>query len=176
VGLPPFLWSFPPTAAFKSFPAPDCWACAAAPAGWHVCLQFTWEVGLPHSPVEFSSFHYSHKLSHSWLLGTHHCSHPLFYGLAQLAYLQFWDGFPSPPLWHSGHPTLFAMCLYCSYCLLVSFSFFPGWGLVCPVGYADLAQGCLWKYCVLLSSPCPCLPKPSGTGIWHPGGPPGFSI
>jgi hypothetical protein len=23
------------------------------------------------------------------------------------------------------------------------FSFFPGWGLVCPGGYADLAQGCL---------------------------------
>jgi hypothetical protein len=26
------LWSFPPTAAFTSFPAPDCWACATAPA------------------------------------------------------------------------------------------------------------------------------------------------
>jgi hypothetical protein len=44
-------------------------------------------------------------------------------------------------------PTLFAMCLYCSYCLLLSFSFFHGWGLVHPGGYADLAQGCLWEYC-----------------------------
>jgi hypothetical protein len=43
-------------------------------------------------------------------------------------------------------PTLFAMFLYCSYCLLLSFSFFPGWGSVCPGGYADLAQGCLWEY------------------------------
>jgi hypothetical protein len=31
-----------------------------------------------------------------------------------------------PPLWHSECPTLFAMCLFCSYCLLLSFSFFPG--------------------------------------------------
>jgi hypothetical protein len=26
----------------------------------------------------------------------------------------------------------------------IFFSFFPGWGSVCPGGYADLAQGCLW--------------------------------
>jgi hypothetical protein len=44
--FPPLLWSFPPTAAFKSFPAPACWVCAA-PAGPRVCLQLTWEVGLP---------------------------------------------------------------------------------------------------------------------------------
>jgi hypothetical protein len=25
VGSPPLLWSFPPTTAFTSFPAPDCW-------------------------------------------------------------------------------------------------------------------------------------------------------
>jgi hypothetical protein len=44
------------------------------------------------------------------------------------------------------HPTLFPACLYCSYCLLVSFSFFPLWRSVCPGGYAALAQGCLWEY------------------------------
>jgi hypothetical protein len=34
---------------------------------------------------------------------------------------------------------------------------------VCPGGYADLAQGCLWEYRVPLSSPCgPHLPKLSG--------------
>jgi hypothetical protein len=32
VGLPPLLWSFPLTTTFTSFPASDCWACAAAPA------------------------------------------------------------------------------------------------------------------------------------------------
>jgi hypothetical protein len=29
--FPPLLWSFPPTAAFTTFPAPDCWSCASAP-------------------------------------------------------------------------------------------------------------------------------------------------
>jgi hypothetical protein len=32
VDLPRLLWSFPPTATFISFPAPVCWAYAAAPA------------------------------------------------------------------------------------------------------------------------------------------------
>jgi hypothetical protein len=36
---------------------------------------------------------------------------------------------PFPNLQCSVHPTLFPACLYCSYCLLVSFSFFsPGGG------------------------------------------------
>jgi hypothetical protein len=30
--FPLLLWSFPPTTTFTSFPAPGCWACAAAPA------------------------------------------------------------------------------------------------------------------------------------------------
>jgi hypothetical protein len=38
-------------------------------SGLCVYLQFTWEVGLPSSPVEFSSLRHSHKLSRSWLLG-----------------------------------------------------------------------------------------------------------
>jgi hypothetical protein len=67
---------------------------------------------------------------------------PAFSGQARLVYFQFHEGFPSPHLQHSGHPTLFAMCLY-SYCLLLSFYFFPGWRSVCPGGYADLAQGVL---------------------------------
>jgi hypothetical protein len=64
---------------------------------------------------------------------------------AQLVYLQSQEGFPSPNLWHSVCPTLFPACLNCSYCLLVSFSFFPGWRSVCPGGYAALAQACLWE-------------------------------
>jgi hypothetical protein len=42
-----------------------------------------------------------------------------------LVYLQSREGFPSPNLQHSICPTLFPVCLYCSYCLLVSLSFFP---------------------------------------------------
>jgi hypothetical protein len=68
---------------------------------------------------------------------------PAFSG--RLIYLQFREGFPLPLLQHSGCPSLFATCLYCSYCLLLRFffSFFPGWGSVCPGGYSDLVQGCL---------------------------------
>jgi hypothetical protein len=43
---------------------------------------------------------------------------------ARVVYLQFCEGFPSSPLWRSGRPTFFATCHYCSYCLLLSFSFF----------------------------------------------------
>jgi hypothetical protein len=42
-------------------------------SGWHVCLQLMWEVGLPPSPVKFSSHCLFYKLSHSWLLGV--CRH-----------------------------------------------------------------------------------------------------
>jgi hypothetical protein len=66
---------------------------------------------------------------------------------AQLVYLHFREGFPSPNLQCSVRPTLFLVCLYCSYCLLLSFSFFPWWRLVCLGGYSALAQGCLWEYC-----------------------------
>jgi hypothetical protein len=63
---------------------------------------------------------------------------------ARLVYLQSREGFPSPNLQRSGRPTLFPACLNCSYCLVLSFSFFPGWRSVCPGGYAALAQACLW--------------------------------
>jgi hypothetical protein len=108
-------------------------------------------------PPVFSSHRHFYKLSRFWLLGMCRCS-----CLLQLACC---EGFPLPLLQCSGHPTLFAMCLFCCYCLLFSFffSFFPGWGSVCPGGYAYLAQGCLWKYHVPLSSPCGLhLPKLSG--------------
>jgi hypothetical protein len=133
--------------------------------------------------VEFSSLRHFYKLSCSWLLGVRPCSWLLgvrprsrqsLSGQAWLVYLQFWEGFPSPTLWCSVCPTLFATCLYCSYCLLLSFSFFPGWGSICPGGYADLAQGCLWKYRIPLSSPCLCLPKPFGHGCLVAGGPSWF--
>jgi hypothetical protein len=56
---------------YKLSPFQALWGRCTAPAfsGLHVCVQFTWEVGLPPSPVEFSSLRHSHKLSHSWLLG-----------------------------------------------------------------------------------------------------------
>jgi hypothetical protein len=71
--FPPLLWRFPPITAFTSFPALDCWAFVAAPAGRCICLQLMWEVGLPPS-VEFSSLCHFYKLSRSWLLGMCRCS------------------------------------------------------------------------------------------------------
>jgi hypothetical protein len=84
-----------------------------------------------------------------------------------------WEVSP-PPLQRSGHPALFAMCLFCCYCLLFRFFSFFLWGICWsgPGGYADLAQGCLWEYHIPLSSPCLRLPKLSG----QHGSPPGFSI
>jgi hypothetical protein len=75
--------------------------------------------------------------------------------------------FPSLPLWCPGFPALFATCLFFVVAIYsVFFSLFPGWGLVCPGSFADLAQGCLWEYHMLLGSPCGLhLPKRSGS--WH---------
>jgi hypothetical protein len=74
-------------------------------------------------------------------------------------------------------PTLQSPICYVSFfffpaaCLLFSFSFslslFPGWGSVCPEGYADLFQGCLWECCMPLSLPGGLLlPSRIGVGIW----------
>jgi hypothetical protein len=96
---------------------------------------------------------------------------------AWLVYLQSREGFPSPNLWRSGCPTLFSACLYCSYCLLVSFSFFPGWRSVCSrvlccsglglsVGVPRYHEAHLVRV----------FPSHLGVGDLRPGGPPGFSI
>jgi hypothetical protein len=62
-----------------------------------------------------------------------------------LVYLQFREGFPSPSSALSApHPLC---CMSLLFLLLIAqFLFFPGWRSVCPGGYADLAQGCLWEY------------------------------
>jgi hypothetical protein len=78
--FPPLLWSFPPTAAFTSFPTPDC------------CVLLL-----------------------------------LLPSLAGLFIYSSVRDCLSPTLQHSGHPVLFATCLFCCYCLL--FSFFPWVGV-----------------------------------------------
>jgi hypothetical protein len=121
---------------------------------WHctrflrpVCL-FTSPMGSRSSPLSCGVF-LPPPLSQAFLLlvvGRTPGSCPRLSGQAQLVYLQFREGFPSSSLRRSVRPTLVPACLFCSYCLLPSFSFFPGWGSVCPGGYADLAQACLWEY------------------------------
>jgi hypothetical protein len=159
-------------------------------------------VGLPPSPVEFSSHHHFYKLSHCWLLGVCHrsclfwlaClftahvgsgSSPLSCGVfLSLPLLQVFPllacatapafsswlvvrDFPSPSFGTQGAPpsllhVFFVVIGYYS----VFFSFFPGWGSVCPGSYADLAQGCLWECHVPLSSPCD-LHLPKQSWCWH---------
>jgi hypothetical protein len=133
-----------------------------------------WEVGLSPSPVEFSSLHNFYKLSCSWLLGV--CCRSCLLWPACLFTVQW--GIPLPPIWRSGLPTLFATCLYCSYCLILSFSFFPWVGGRCVQG-AML----IWPRVVCgsttyrLTHLVPIFPSHLGAGIWQrPGGPPGFSI
>jgi hypothetical protein len=115
----------------------------------HVYLQFTWEVSLPPSPVGLSSHSHFYKPSRSKVAGP---VLPLLPSPAGLFIYRSIRDCPSPPLWHSGCPTLFAVFFVVDYSVWVFFSFFPGWVSVCPGGYADLAQGCLWEYHVPLSS------------------------
>jgi hypothetical protein len=96
---------------------------------------------------------------------------------AWLVYLQSWEGFSSPSLQSSGRPTLFPACLNCSYCLLLSFSFFP-WvevslsrGLCCSG--PGLSVGVPW-YCK--AHLVHIFPSHLGAGHWWPGGPPHFSV
>jgi hypothetical protein len=61
-------------------------------------------------------------------------------------YLQFYEGFSSSPFGSQGTPpSLLRVFIVLIAYYSVSFCF-PGWGSVCPGGYADLAQGCLWEY------------------------------
>jgi hypothetical protein len=124
--FPPLLWSFPPSATLTSFPTPDCCVVLLLlPASLFVyssCGRWIF-------PPLLWSFPPSATLTSFPAPGCWACTlAPALSGQAQLVYLQFWEGFPSPILWCSVLPTLFAMCLYCSYCLLLSFCFFPRWG------------------------------------------------
>jgi hypothetical protein len=71
--------------------------------------------------------------------------------------------------------------LLCVFIVLIAYYsvslFIPGWGSVCPGGYADLAQGCLWENRIRLAHlVIRVFPSHLGAGDWQPGGPPGFSI
>jgi hypothetical protein len=140
----PLLCSFPPTATFTSFPAPDYWeVLLLLPAAMFVySSRGKWVF-----PPLLWSFSPSATLTSFPTPGCWVCAPLLPEPLrpARLVYLQSREGFPSPNLQRSGRPTLFPACLNCSYCSLLSFSFFPRWRSVCPGGYVALAQACLWE-------------------------------
>jgi hypothetical protein len=81
--------------------------------------------------------------------------------------LPFFGAQGAPP---SLLPVFFVVIAYYS---VIFFFFSLSGGSVCPGGYADLVQDCLWEYWVPLSSPCGLhLPKPSGpwrlVAVWEP--------
>jgi hypothetical protein len=119
---------------------------------WSACL-FTVHVGSAPSPLSSGSF-LTQPLLQAFPLQGCRAGLPLLPSPAGLFIYSSVRDCPYPPLWHSGHlPSLLQVFLLLLLFIQVFFSFFPGCGLVCPGGYADLAQGCLWEYRVLFSSP-----------------------
>jgi hypothetical protein len=128
----------------------------------HVYLQFMWEVGLPPSPVEFSSLRHFHKLSRSWLLGARSRSCQRLSSQADLfIYSPRKDSLPlifgaqcTPPFF----PHVFiALIAYYSVSL-----FSPGGGWSVQGAMLLWPRVVCGSTAVPWSSPGPCLPKLSG--------------
>jgi hypothetical protein len=158
-------------ATATSFPLPSTLG-DTAPAFSGLCVhsQFTWEVGLPLSCGVFLP----PPLLQAFPLLV---AGPVPARPGLFIYSSVRDSPPHLFVAQGTPPSL--LCVFIVLIVYYSVSlFFPGWGSVCPGSYADLAQGCLWKYRVPLSSPVVCLfPSYLGAGVWRwPRGPPGFSI
>jgi hypothetical protein len=174
---PPLLWSFPPTTAFTSFPAPDCWALLLLlPAG---CL-FTADVGGGSYPLScgvflplplFTSFSAPGCWAHAPSLLY---PEPLWPGPVCLFTVPGRILLPTCSALSVPHPLCNVSLLLLL--LITQFLFFPPVDVGLSRGYAVLAQGCLWEYRVPLGSPCPLFTSGLGTGNWWPRGPPGFSV
>jgi hypothetical protein len=108
---------------------------APAFSGWRVCLQLMWEVGLPPSPVEFSSHRCFYKLSCSWLLGV--CLWSCLLRLACL-FTVLW-GIAPPPLFgtQGAQPSLLHVFFILIVCYSVCFFVFP-WERI------SLSRGLCW--------------------------------
>jgi hypothetical protein len=137
---------FLPLSLLQVFPLMITGRCCS-PASCHVCLQLMWEVGLPSSPVEFSFLRHSHKLPHSWLLGTCPAPAPARASPAHLACLFTAPGrvpFPQSLALSAPHPL---SCVSFLFLLLITqLLFFPRVEVSLSGGYAALAQGCLGEY------------------------------
>jgi hypothetical protein len=176
VGLPPSPVSFPPTATFINFPAPDYWVVL-------LLLPATMFVHSSHGmwvfPPLLWSFPPSATLTRFLIPGCWACAPaPARASPAHPACLFTVPGrSPFPQSSVLSASTLFPTCLYCSYCLLVSFSFFPrvvvslSRGLCCsgPGGSVGVLRYCKAHLVCIF-------PSNLGTGNWQPGGPPCFSI
>jgi hypothetical protein len=173
--LPPLLCSFPPTTTFTSLPAPDYWAVLLLLPATMFVYSSCGKWVFPPLPWSFppSATLTSFPAPGCWA----RAPAPARASPACPAFLFTVPGrIPLPNLWHSVRPTLFPTCLYCSYCLLVSFSFFPRWRSVCPGGYAALAQACLWEYHGTMKLTWSVSFQAIWTWVTDGPGSPGFSI
>jgi hypothetical protein len=176
VGLPPLLCSFPPTATFTSFPAPDYLAVLLLlPAAMFVYSSH----GKWVFPPLLWSFPPSATLTSFPAPGCWACAPaPTRASLAHPACLFTVPGrIPFPQFSALRVPTLFCQCPYCSYCLLVSFSFFPWVGVGLSRGLCCSGPGLSvgeprYREAHLVR----VFPSRLSTGDWRPGGPPGFSV
>jgi hypothetical protein len=149
---------------------------------WPVCL-FTAHVGGGSSPLSCAVF-LPLPLSHAFLLLVAGCAPRLLPSPAWpgLFIYSSWKDSPSPPsALRVPHPLgyvslLFLLLITYLLSLLLSFCFFSRWGLVCPGGYADLAQVVCGSIVYHLAHLVRVFPSCLGAGIWRPGGPPGFSV
>jgi hypothetical protein len=140
-------------------------------AGGRVYLRFTWGSAPP--PLQWSFPHDSHCYKLSLLQAC-------WVGVSTGAFSSLFiysshEGVPFPTLRSSGHPVLFATCLFffffsCSFIIQFGFFYFLFlWtGSVCPGGYADLSQGVLhatylltWWSAKQVKSWCLVTQKPS---------------
>jgi hypothetical protein len=176
--FPPLLWSFPPTAAFTSFPALDCWVCAAAPAGLHVCLQLTWEVGLPPLLWSFppSTTLTSFPAPSCWARAS--IPAPARASLARPSLFIYSSGKDSPPPLFGAQGA--SPSLPCVLIVLIAYYSVSPFSL--GVGRSVQGAMLIWPR-VVCGSAMYCLahlvhifPSRLGAGDWWPVGPPGFSV
>jgi hypothetical protein len=145
-------------------------------SGRCVYLQFTWEVGLPPSPVEFSSHCHFYKLSCSWLLGVCRSSCILW---SMCLFTVPW-GIAFPPIFGAQGTPPSLLCVF--FVVIAYYSvFFPLFSL----GGCQSVQGAMliWPTVVCESTACHfthlvvCVfPSGLGAGIWQCRSPPGFSV
>jgi hypothetical protein len=153
--FPPSCGVFLPPPLLQVFPLLITGQCCCS-CQWP-CL-FIAHVGGGSSPVSCGVFlpPSLSQLSHSWLLGA--CPTPT--GPACLFTVPGRIPFPQSSVLSVPHSLSHVSLLFLL--LITQFLLFPGWRSVCPGGLLLWPRVVCGSTTVPLSSPCPCLPKPSG--------------
>jgi hypothetical protein len=175
--FPTLLWSFPSTATFTSFPAPDCWCVLLllpSPAGLFIyssCGKWVFPSLLWSFPLTatFTSF----PAPGCWACATA----PDF--SSWLVYLQFREGLPLPTslVLRVSRPLCYVSFLLLLLIIQFFFLFSMDGGqsvqramLVCPRAVCGSTACCLAHLVVCI------FPSHLGAAVWWPWGPPVFSI